>query len=72
MEIDAVNSLSDLLQEMASSQAREIKKAAILTQMGAKVAMASKVSEELIMGAIDGGYQMDGEIPEDSTVSYHV
>ena len=72
MEINSASGISELLQDMVASQAKEIRKAAILEQMGVKVAMASKVSEELIMSAINGGYQMDSEIPEDSTVSYHV
>lgn len=72
MEINSASGISELLQEMVSSQAAEIKKTVILEQLGMQVAMASKISEELIMSAIDGGYQMDSEIPEDSTVSYHV
>ncbi len=72
MEINSVNNYSALFQDLAATQVNEIKKAAILEELGIKVATASMVADDLIMSMADNGYQMDSVIPEDSTVSYHV
>ena len=71
MQISSVNSdYSNLFQNIADTQAKEIKKAAIMEELGLKVAMAS-ITADSIMSSL-GGYEMDSTIPDDSTVSFHV
>ena len=71
MQISSVNSdYSNLFQNIADTQAKEIKKAAIMEELGLKVAMAS-ITADSIMSSL-GGYEMDSVIPDDSTVSFHV
>ncbi len=71
MEISSIsNNYSDIFQNLADTQAKEIKKAAIMEQLSMKVAMAS-LSADSIMTSL-GGYEMDSEIPEDSTISFHI
>ena len=66
------NDYSAIFQDIAATQVNEIKKAAILEEMGIKVATAAMVADEIMTGMVDGSYQMDSVIPENSTVSYHV
>ena len=71
MQISSINSnYTDLFQDIANSQTKEIKKAAIMEELGLKVAMAS-ITADSIMSSL-GGYEMDSVIPEDSTVSFHI
>ena len=70
MEISS--NYTDILQDMLSYQVNDIKKAVIMEQLGMKVAMAAGVADDIITSLVDGGYQPDAVIPEDSTVSYHV
>lgn len=70
MQIGSMNNYSDIFQNVADSQAKEIKKAALLEELSLRVGMAS-ITADSIMSSL-GGYEMDSEIPEDSTVSYHI
>lgn len=70
MEISS--NYTDIFQDLASTQVNQIKKAVIMEELGMKVAVASMVADDIATTLIDGGYQMDSDIPEDSTVSYHV
>ena len=71
MEVTSIsNGYSDIFQDLTDTQAKEIKKAAIMEQLSMKVAMASLTADS-IMSSL-GGYEMDSEIPEDSTVSFHI
>ena len=71
MEIGSVsNGYIDLFQDITTSQVSEIKKAAIMEQLGIQLAIASDVANSIC--ASFGGYEMDSVIPEDSTVSFHV
>lgn len=73
MSINSISSdYSDLIRDITNSQANEIRKNVSLMLENAKVAQSAMIAEELIMGAIEGQYQPDTQIPEDSTVSYHV
>ena len=64
--------ISDILQSDVSHQVNEIRKAVIMEQLGAKVATASMVADDIMTSLINGGYVPDEVIPEDSTISYHV
>ena len=70
MKIGAVNNYADLFRDTANYQAKEIKQAALMEQLGLKVAMAS-INADSIMSSL-GGYEPDAVIPEDSTVSFHI
>ena len=71
MEIGSIsNNYAELFNDMASVQAKEIQKAAIMEQLGMQVAMASNIADSICASL--GGYEMDSEIPEGSTVSFHV
>ena len=71
MKIGSIsNSYADIMQDIAASQAKEIKKAAIMEQLGLKVAMASLTADGIMSSM--SGYEMDSVIPENSTVSFHV
>jgi len=71
MQISSIsNNYADIMQDIATDQAKEIKKAAIMQELGLKVAMASLTADSILSSM--GGYQMDSVIPDDSTVSFHV
>ena len=71
MQVGSIdNSYTDLFQNMADSQAKEIKKTVIMQELGLKVAMASLTADG-ILSSFDG-YEMDSVIPENSTISFHV
>ena len=74
--MESIDSISpdyaSFLQELAASQVKDIKKAAIMEELGIKVATASMVADDIATSLIGGGYQMDSVIPENSTVSFHV
>ncbi len=70
MEISS--NYTNLFEDIALSQVNEIKKAAIMEELGIKVATASMVADDIISSLADNGWEMDEVIPEDSTVSYHV
>jgi len=73
MEIGSVsNNYADILQELVADEVNQIKKATILEGLNMKVATASMVADDIATSLINGGYQMDSSIPEDSTLSYHV
>ena len=73
MEINSLSgNYADLFQDIASVQASEIRKAAVMEQLGIKVAMASLSADEIISSMAYGGYIPDSEAPEDSTISFHV
>ena len=70
MQIGLVNNYSDIFQSVANSQAKEIKTAALLEELSTRVEMAS-ITADSIMSSF-GGYEMDSQIPENSTVSFHI
>jgi hypothetical protein len=68
----ASSNYSYLFEDIASKQVNEIRKNAILEELNTKVAMASIVADDIMMGIANNGYEMDSVIPENSTVSFHV
>lgn len=56
-----------------SSITSELIKSVMMQNLNAQIAnSAIKASDEVLNSISTGGYEMDSEIPEGSTVSYHV
>ena len=71
--IDPSSNYANLLQEIATDSAKQIKQSALITQISAKMMMATGVAQELTMGAFGyDGASFDSSTPENSTFSLHI
>lgn len=69
MEIGSYsNSYSNMFQDIASYQSKEIKQAAVMEELSLKVTIAS-ITADSICNSL---FEPDSVIPEDSTISFHV
>ena len=73
MEASSVSSsYSDILTDLLTDSVRDIRKNAILSQQGNELAISTSVADDIASALKYGGYQPDVNIPEGSTLSFHV
>ena len=66
------SSVSDILTDLLTDSVRDIRKNAILNQQGNELSISASVADDIASALKYGGYQPDNNIPEGSTLSFHV